>query len=61
MKRMLATLGDQRSRAARISNEYSTLRGEVMNKYARIIVAITLLVGLGVAAKAETRDDIVVT
>jgi len=32
-----------------------------MNKYARIIVAITLLVGLGVAAKAETRDDIVVT
>jgi hypothetical protein len=31
-----------------------------MKKYARIIVAITLLSGLGVAAKAEIRDDIVV-
>ena len=32
-----------------------------MKKYARIIVAIALLSGLGVAAKAEIRDDIVVT
>ncbi len=32
-----------------------------MKKYARIIVAITLLSGLGVAAKAEIRDYIVVT
>ena len=32
-----------------------------MNKYARSIVAITFLVGLGVAAKAETRAEIVVT
>jgi hypothetical protein len=31
-----------------------------MKKYARIIVAITLLSGLGVAAKAEIRDDIVI-
>jgi hypothetical protein len=32
-----------------------------MNKYTRFIVAITFLVGLGVAAKAETRAEIVVT
>ena len=32
-----------------------------MKKYARIIVAIALLSGLGVAAKAEIRGDIVVT
>jgi hypothetical protein len=32
-----------------------------MKKYARIIVAITLLSGLGVAAKAEIQGDIVVT
>src|SRR5271170_1843490 len=57
---MRATLGNQSSRAARISNEYSTLRGDVMKKYARTIVAIALLSGLGVAAKAEIRDDIVV-
>ena len=35
--------------------------GESMKKYARCLVAITLLVGLGVAAKAETRAEIVVT
>ena len=32
-----------------------------MKKYARILVAITFLLGLGVAAKAEIRAEIVVT
>ena len=32
-----------------------------MKKYARFLVAITVLFGLGVAAKAETRAEIVVT
>ena len=32
-----------------------------MKKYARFLVAITVLVGLSVAAKAETRAEIVVT
>jgi hypothetical protein len=31
------------------------LKGEVMKKYGRIVVAVTLLLGLGVAANAETR------
>jgi hypothetical protein len=35
--------------------------GEFMKKYARFLVAITVLFGLGVAAKAETRAEIVVT
>jgi hypothetical protein len=35
--------------------------GEVMKKYARLLVAITFLFGLGVAAKAETPPEIVVT
>jgi hypothetical protein len=37
------------------------LRGEVMKKYTRILVAITFLLGLGVAANAETRPVINVT
>jgi hypothetical protein len=37
------------------------LKGEVMNKYKRIIVAITFLLGLGAAAKAETRTVMNVT
>jgi hypothetical protein len=37
------------------------LMGEVMKKYARLLVAITFLFGLGVAAKAATRAEIVVT
>jgi hypothetical protein len=32
-----------------------------MKKYARILSAMTLLCGLSVAAKAELRDDVVVT
>jgi hypothetical protein len=35
--------------------------GEFMKKYARFLGAITVLFGLGVAAKAETRAEIVVT
>jgi hypothetical protein len=35
--------------------------GEFMKKYARCLVAITFLCGLGVAAKAETRAEIAVT
>jgi hypothetical protein len=35
--------------------------GEFMKTYARFLVAITVLFGLGVAAKAETRAEIVVT
>jgi hypothetical protein len=35
--------------------------GESMTRYVRLLVAITLLFGLGVAAKAETPADIVVT
>jgi hypothetical protein len=35
--------------------------GELMNKYARLLVAITILLGLSVAAKTETRAEIVVT
>jgi hypothetical protein len=37
------------------------LRGEVMKKCTRILVAITFLFGLGVAANAETRSMINVT
>ncbi len=32
-----------------------------MKKYARILVAVTFLLGLGVAANAETRAEVVVT
>ena len=32
-----------------------------MNKYSRILVAITFLLGLGLAANAETRSEINVT
>jgi hypothetical protein len=32
-----------------------------MKKYARILAAVTLLSGLGVAANAESRTEIVVT
>jgi hypothetical protein len=32
-----------------------------MKKYARFLVAIAFLLGLGVAAKGETRAEIVVT
>jgi hypothetical protein len=35
--------------------------GEFMKTYARFLVAITVLFGLGVASKAETRAEIVVT
>jgi hypothetical protein len=38
-----------------------TLRGEFMKKYARILVAVTFLFGLGVTANAETRAEVVVT
>jgi hypothetical protein len=37
------------------------LIGKFMKKYARILVAFTFLLGLGVAAKAEIRPQIVVT
>jgi hypothetical protein len=37
------------------------LRGEYMKKYARILVAITFLLGLGVAANAELRTEVTVT
>jgi hypothetical protein len=37
------------------------LRGEFMKKYARILVALTFLLGLGVAAKAEVSPLIIVT
>jgi hypothetical protein len=37
------------------------LIGEFMKKYARILVAITFLLGLSVAAKAEIRPQVVVT
>jgi hypothetical protein len=37
------------------------LRGELMKKYTRILIAITFLLGLGVAANAETRAEINVT
>jgi hypothetical protein len=36
------------------------LIGELMKKYARILVAITFLLGLSVAAEAENRVEIVV-
>jgi hypothetical protein len=36
------------------------LRGEPMKKYTRILVAITFLLGLGVAANAEMQPQIVV-
>jgi hypothetical protein len=35
--------------------------GTCMKRYVRLLVAITFLFGLGVAAKAETRAEIVVT
>jgi hypothetical protein len=55
-------LRTQSSSAARISNKkLKTLRGELMKKYARILAAVILLSGLGVAAKAESRTEIVVT
>jgi hypothetical protein len=51
----------QSSSAARISNKKLNVRGELMKKYARILAAVTLLFGLGVAAKAESSTEIVVT
>jgi hypothetical protein len=36
------------------------LKGEYMKKYARIIVAVTFLLGLSVAANAEIRGQVVV-
>jgi hypothetical protein len=38
-----------------------TLRGELMKKYARILVAVTFLLGFSVAANAEIRPQIAVT
>jgi hypothetical protein len=37
------------------------LRGEFMKKYARILVAVTFLLGLSVAANAEIQPQIAVT
>jgi hypothetical protein len=37
------------------------LIGEVMKKYARILVAVAFLLGLGVTANAELQAEIVVT
>jgi hypothetical protein len=37
------------------------LIGEIMKKYARILVAVAFLLGLGVTANAELQADIVVT
>jgi hypothetical protein len=36
------------------------LRGEYMKKYARVIVAVTFLLGLSVAANAEIRSEVIV-
>jgi hypothetical protein len=36
------------------------LRGKYMNKYARILVAVTFLLGFSVAANAEIRGEVVV-
>jgi hypothetical protein len=36
------------------------LRGEYMKKYARVIVAVTFLLGLSVAANAEMRSEVIV-
>jgi hypothetical protein len=41
--------------------ELKCLRGELMKKYARILVAVTFLLGLSVAANAEIRREVVVT
>jgi hypothetical protein len=54
-----AILWTQSLSSARISNE--NLRGESMKQYARILVAVILLSGLFVAAKAESRTELVVT
>jgi hypothetical protein len=35
------------------------LKGQLMKKYAKSLVAVTFLLGLGVAAKAETRPEII--
>jgi hypothetical protein len=62
LQQMLSvTLAESRSRAVRISNEDLMLKGEAMKKYTRVLVAITFLFGLGVAANAETRTVINVT
>jgi len=36
------------------------LRGKYMRKYARILVAVTFLLGFSVAANAEIRGEVVV-
>jgi hypothetical protein len=53
-----ATLTESDSSAARISNDNLDVRGELMKKYTRILAAIMLLLGLGVAANAETQPMI---
>src|SRR5580700_8611893 len=45
---------------ARIKNETSNVKGEVMKNYARSLVAVVFCLGLGGAARAATQDDIVV-
>jgi hypothetical protein len=53
-----ATLTESDSSAARISNDNLDVRGELMKKYTRILAAIMLLLGLGVAGNAETQPMI---
>jgi hypothetical protein len=45
----------------RSATRTQTSKGEVMNKYARILVAIVFILGLSGAAKAESQDGIIVT
>jgi hypothetical protein len=64
LKRLLKVLlCDRSSSAARINSENPNgKKGEIMKKkYASILAAIICFLGLGVAAKAEIRREIVVT
>jgi hypothetical protein len=36
-----------------------SLKGQLMKKYAKTLIALTFLLGLGVAAKAETRTEVI--
>jgi hypothetical protein len=49
------------ARAPGSATRTQAFRGEFMTKYARILVAVTFLLGLSVAANAEIRGEVVVT
>jgi hypothetical protein len=58
---MLMSTTSLKIKAGTIRNETSHVKRRCMKKYGRVIATVTFLLGIGMAARAQAQDNIIVT